>query len=71
MNEKTGDIRSKWIKEHFSISVSLIVILLLILSGRLSYSLEIIASLAIVGGVIFNYLLCRKLGKCAREDTED
>lgn len=57
-SEKTAEKR---IREHLSISVSVMVFLLLILSGSLPFGLQVAAGLAIAGGVVYNHLLCRKL----------
>lgn len=69
MVEKPREIADRRIKEHLSISVSLIVFLILILSDRLAFSLQIAASLAIASGVIYNHLLCRRLRAQVARDT--
>lgn len=61
MLEETRKAADRRIKEHLSISVSLIVFLILIMSGSLSFVLEVAAGLAMAIGVIYNHLLCRKL----------
>ena len=61
MLENSGKTAEKRIREHLSISVSVMVFLLLILSGGLPFWLQVAAGLAIAGGVIYNHFLCRKL----------
>jgi len=69
MLEKSREIADRRIKEHLSISISLIVFLLLIICGGLAFSFRIAAGLAITGGVIYNHLLCRRLGAQAARDS--
>lgn len=59
----TNKAVNKYIKEHLSVSISLIVFWYLISSDRLPYWLQLAASLAMVVGVVYNHWLCRKLGE--------
>ncbi|OFE13244.1 hypothetical protein PHACT_08935 [Pseudohongiella acticola] len=65
MPEPVKDHADKSIKEHLSISVSLVVFWLVVWSGQLPDFLQAAAGLAAVVGIIYNHLLCRRLSASA------
>jgi len=71
MTQVTKQSADKCVKEHLSICLSLMVFLLLLLSGKLSFSLQVMISVGLAMGVAYNHFTCRKLGAAIKGGTRD